>query len=155
MKFKSKEDLEAPIEKVFEMLADFERHERSALRRGIEIRRNDSSKTPGVGASWEAGFKFRGKDRTAELEVVEFDRPNEIAVEAHMHGLDARVEFVLVALSKTRTRLSVMTDLKPQTLSARLLLQSFKLARGNITKRFDKRLATMARDMEERASKMA
>ena len=49
----------------------------------------------------------------------------------------------------------MLADLKPQTLSARLLVQSFKLARGTIMKRFDKRLATVARDMEERAAKMA
>ncbi len=63
MKFKSKEDLDAPIEKVFELLADFERHERSALRRGIEVSRVDSLKAPGVGARWDAQFRFRGKPR--------------------------------------------------------------------------------------------
>ncbi|MCW8842720.1 MAG: SRPBCC family protein [Rhodobacteraceae bacterium] len=155
MKFKSKEDLDAPIEKVFELLADFERHERSALRRGIEVSRVDSLKAPGVGARWDAQFRFRGKPRKAEIEVVKFEHPAEISVVAHMHGMDAQVEFLLVALSKTRTRLSVATTLTPQTLSARLLVQSFKLARGNITKRFDSRMASWARDIEARATKIA
>ena len=155
MKFKAKEDLEAPIEKVFEMLADFERHERSALRRGAEVNRSDSLKAPGVGASWTAGFKFRGKRRKAQIEVVEFERPTQISVLSRMQGMDMRVEFMLVPLSKTRTRLSVMADLKPHTLAARLLVQSFKLARGNIMKRFEQRLAAAARDMEDRAATMA
>ncbi len=155
MKFKAKEDLEAPIEKVFEMLADFERHERSALRRGAEVTRSDSLKAPGVGATWNAAFKFRGKQRKATIEVVEFDRPTQISVLSKIQGMDMQVEFMLVPLSKTRTRLSVMADLKPQTLAARLLVQSFKLARGNLMNRFEQRLASVARDMEERAAKMA
>ncbi|MDV4143404.1 SRPBCC family protein [Shimia sp. FJ5] len=155
MKFKAKEDLEAPIEKVFDMLVDFERHERSALRRGIEISRDDASKKQGVGATWTASFKYRGKPRKARIEITEFERPNQITLAVKMQGMDAQVEFMLVALSKTRTRLSLMADLKPQTLSARLLLQSFKLARGSIMKRFEQRLATVARDMEDRAAKMA
>ena len=155
MKFKAKEDLEAPIGKVFDMLTDFESHERSALRRGIEIRRNDRLMAPGVGATWEAGFKFRGKARKAALEVVEFDQPNEIVVLAKMQGMETRVEFVLVSLSKTRTRLSIVAELKPKTLSARLLVQSFKLARGNIVKKFDERLADWGRTMEDRAERMA
>ena len=39
--------------------------------------------------------------------------------------------------------------------TARLLVQSLKLAKANITKRFDKRMANTARDMEDRYSRMA
>ena len=155
MKFKSKEDLDVPIDEVFTMLSDFEKHERSALRRGLEVSRRDDLKAPAVGATWDVKFMFRGKRREANLEVVEYDQPSEMVVAGYMQGLETRVEFLLVALSKTRTRLSVVADLKPQTLSARLLMQSLKLARGKVVQRFDARLATMARDMEERAGKTA
>lgn len=155
MEFKSKEDLEAPIEKVFDLMADFDRHERSALRRGIEITRKDPNGAPGVGTTWEAQFKFRGKKRKADIRVVEFERPTQITVEAQIQGLGSRVEFSLVALSQSRTRLAMVAELKPSTLSARLLVQSFKLARGNISKRIDARMANVARDMEDRVSGMA
>ena len=155
MKFKSKEDLDVPIAQVFDMIADFERHERSAMRRGVKIKRLDSLEAPGLGAKWDIGFQMRGRERQAEVEVTGFDRPNEMTFEAQIQGLNSTVEVVLVPLSKTRTRLNVVGTLKPKTLSARLLVQSLKLAKKNISKRFSKKLAGLARDMEDRAGKAA
>jgi carbon monoxide dehydrogenase subunit G len=155
MKFKSKEDLDVPIAQVFDMIADFERHERSAMRRGVKIKRLDSLEAPGLGAKWDIGFQMRGRERQAEVEVTGFDRPNEMTFEAQIQGLDSTVEVVLVPLSKPRTRLNVVGTLKPKTLSARLMVQSLKLAKKNISKRFNKKLAGLARDMEDRASKAA
>ncbi|SHJ58639.1 hypothetical protein SAMN05444000_110109 [Shimia gijangensis] len=155
MDFGAQENIDVPIDKVFEMLTDFERHERSAMRRGADVVRTDNLKTPGVGASWKIVFPFRGKDRKLDLEVIEFDHPYDMTLQAKMQGLDARISLQLVALSRTLTRLNVETNLAPQTLSARLLVQSFKLAKGNINKRFNQRLATQARDMEERFTRLA
>lgn len=155
MQFTSKENIEVPIEQVFEMLTDFERHERSAMRRGAEVTRTDRLSAPGVGVGWDLVFDFRGKRRQMHLEVTEFDRPYEMTLEARLQGVESTIQLQLVALSKTLTRLNVSTDVRPKTLSARLLVQSLKLAKSNITKRFDKRMATTARDMEDRYSDMA
>lgn len=155
MDFAAQENIDVPIEKVFEMLVDFDRHERSAMRRGADVVRTDSLKQPGIGATWDIVFMFRGKKRKLALEVIEFDRPYEMTLHAKMQGLEARINLQLVALSRTLTRLNVSTTIAPQTLSARLLVQSFKLAKSNINKRFSQRLATQARDMEERFTKLA
>lgn len=155
MYFAAQENIEVPIDTVFEMLVDFDRHERSAMRRGADVVRTDRLKQPGIGASWDIVFTFRGKKRKLALEVIEFDRPYEMTLYAKLQGLEARINLQLVALSRTLTRLNVSTTITPQTLSARLLVQSFKLAKGNINKRFNQRLATQARDMEERFTKIA
>ena len=154
MKFSSKENIEVPIEQVFEMLTDFERHERSAMRRGADVSRTDSLSEPGVGVGWDIAFDFRGKRRKMHLEVVEFDRPYEISLEATLQGIDSTINLQLVALSKSLTRFNVTSDIRPKTLSARLLVQSLKLAKANVTKRLDKRMAATARDMEDRYSRM-
>ena len=46
-------------------------------------------------------------------------------------------------------------ELRPQNLSARLLVQSLKLARGSLNRKFDKRMAGFARDIEQRFARTA
>ena len=56
MKFVAHEDVEAPIDFVFEQMSDFPALERSALRRGAEVQRVDTvpDKTPGM--AWDVAF---------------------------------------------------------------------------------------------------
>ena len=65
-------------------------------------------------------------------------------------ALTADVAVELVALSRKRTRLQMTIDLKPQNLSARLLVQSLKLARANLTRKFKLGMANYAKSLEER-----
>ncbi len=150
MKFSTKEDIETPIDAVFEMLCDFESFERAAMRRGAEVQRLDNREEPGVGAMWEASFTMRGKRRELQLELVEFDRPNDMALESTSPGVLGRTSFELIALSRTQTRIMVSLELKPLNLSARLLVQSLKLAKGTLTQRFNKRVAEYALGMQDR-----
>ena len=150
MKFSSKEDVEAPIDQVFDMLADFEAHERQAFRRGIEVQRTDKRETPGVGSSWHGSFDMRGKRREIDVVVTAFDRPDSIHFSSDMQGLQGVMTLELVALSPQRTRMAIEVDLKPKTLPARLLLQSLKLGKKALNKRFKLRVAEHAKGMEDR-----
>ena len=155
MKFSTKEDIEAPIEAVFEMLCDFEGFERSAMRRGAEVQRVDQKPVPGVGMMWNAVFQLRGKRREMELEMVTFDRPNEIVLESTSPGLIGQMGFELMALSRNRTRILVELEVKPLNLSARLLVQSMKLAKASLTRKYKLRVAEYAKGMEDRYGKKA
>lgn len=155
MKFSTKEDIEAPLEAVFDMFCDFESFERAAMRRGADVQRVDSKPEPGTGMIWDAAFVMRGKQRALRIEMMTFDRPNELVLEATSTGLVSHMSFELVALSRTRTRVLVGLDLKPQNLSARLLVQSLKLTKSALTKKYKLRVAEYARGMEERHQQKA
>lgn len=153
MKFSTNEDIGAPIDAVFEMLCDFEAFERAAMRHGAEVQRVKDMATPGVGMTWNAAFQMRGKPRQMELELVSFDRPNEIVLESTMPGMLGNTSFELIALSKTRTRVKVVMEIKPLTLSARLLVQSLKLAKNSLTKKYKLRIAEFAKTLEDKYHK--
>lgn len=155
MKFSTNEDVEAPIDAVFEMLCDFESFERAAMRRGAEVQRVDQVKTPGIGMIWNAVFELRGKRREIQVEMVTFDRPNEILLETTSPGMIGSMSFELMALSRARTRVKVELEVKPLNLSARLLVQSLKLAKSSLTKRYKMRIAEYATGMQERYSRSA
>lgn len=155
MELTGREDIDVPIAQAFEMLTDVEVYERSALRRGADVTRLDSLSQAGVGAKWEVAFQFRGKPREAQIEMTGFDAPNEIEMKAILQGLEADIKIELVALSRTRTRIQFWSGMKANSLSARLLLQSLKLARGNLNKRMAKRMATLRDDLEDRYARMA
>ncbi|MFC6582897.1 SRPBCC family protein [Sulfitobacter aestuariivivens] len=110
----------------------------------------DDLRVPGVGMTWRAAFNFRGKKRELELEMVTLDRPNEMVLESMSPGLIGQMSFEMMALARNRTRLLVQLELKPLTLSARLLVQSFKLAKTSLTRKYKARVADYAKGMEER-----
>ena len=150
MKFSTKEDIDAPIDAVFDMLCDFEMFERAAMRRGAEVQRTDTTIVPGVGMGWRGTFNMRGKRREVDIEITTFDKPNEMVFACSSQGLLTLLTTELVALSKNRTRIMMSVDVKPLNLSARLLVQSLKLAKTSLTKKYKLRAADFVNAMEER-----
>ena len=155
MQFKSSEDIEAPIAFVFEQVSDFERFERTALRRGADVARTDKMSEPGVGMGWQGQFVFRGKTRDMRGTLSEYDPPNKMRFDSRVGGLEVVVTVDLVALSRARTRLIVASVLKPHNISSRLLYQSMKLVRANLTRRMDNRLADYAEELEDRFTRIS
>lgn len=155
MKFTTREDIAADIEHVFASVSDFDGLERAALRRGAEVMRTDNMSAPGAGMSWQAKFPFRNRDREANMRLSEYDAPNGLTLLSKVSGIEAEVQVELMALSPNRTRLNMVLDLKPKSIPARLLLQSMKLARGNMVKKFRRRIADFAQNIEDRAKSRA
>ncbi|MFY0680782.1 MAG: SRPBCC family protein [Thalassovita sp.] len=151
MNFSSKEDIESSIDSVFAAVTDFDSFERAALRRGAEVQRVDDLPEPGVGMRWEVGFTLRGKERELVLDMTEYDAPQKLVLTGVSQGLEGTMAIELVAMSRTRTRMTSDITLSATTLSARLLLQSMKLGRATLNKRFHLRMAEIATEVEERA----
>lgn len=155
MQLTAREDIEAPLDRVFAELSDFETVERQALRRGIEVQRVDSVAGKGPGMQWATGFTFRGKMRNADITLSEYNPPERMVFTSVSGGLELETVIDLVALSRTRTRVAVASEFKPKTLSARLLVQSLKLAKGGVDKRFRNRMAGLAKDLEDKLKRQA
>ncbi|WP_296431507.1 SRPBCC family protein [Yoonia sp.] len=149
MKFSTREDIEAPVDYVFAQVSDFAAFERRAMRQGADVKRREDG--PIVqGAIWDISFQFRGRDRRVLAELTQLDVPTLLSIDNASDGLNAVTEVELIALSQTRTRVLVSFDLRAKTLTARLLLQSLKLAKTKMTKRFNARVLDYAEDIEDR-----
>ncbi|MFT5743693.1 MAG: hypothetical protein ACI86S_001766 [Paracoccaceae bacterium] len=153
MKFTTKEDIEAPIDQVFNAVSDFPSFERSALRRGAEVSRVDTFETSQVGSAWDIAFKFRGKERALRATLAEFDAPNSLVADIVSKGIGGVTRVGLVPLSRSRTRLNVEIELTPKSLAAKLLFKSMSLAKGNMNKRLARRVADFAEDIEDQFRK--
>ena len=153
MKFSTKEDLEIPIDDVFEMLSDFDGFERAILRYGAEVSRTDKLGSVGVGMAWKARASVRGKKRDFVVILAEYDRPDQMRFDLTSKNMIGSFLVELVAMSRARTRMRVELDIRPQTLSARLLMQSAKLARNTLNRRYKTRIAHFSNDMEDRHKK--
>lgn len=150
MQLNTREDIEAPIDFVFAQVTDFHAFERQALRRGANVRRRDSQVPPAQGAAWDVAFEYRGKERPLTAEITRYEAPNGYVITVNSGGITGATTVELVALSRHRTRLNVNTDWAAQGLTARLLLQSLKLARANLLHRLTSRVSSFASDIEER-----
>lgn len=150
MKFSTKEDVEIPIDDAFELLSDFESFERAALRHGAEVSRSDDLTQPGAGMTWKVRAKFRNKQRQFNIVLSEYDPPTQMAYDIGSPNLKGTFLVELVALSRNRTRVRVELDVRPKTLSARLLMQSAKLARNTLNRRYKNRVSHFAADIEDR-----
>ena len=151
MQLTAREDIEAPLDRVFAALSDFDSVERQALRRGLDVQRTSGPATgPAEGMTWHAVFGFRGKQRAADIQLVEFQPPERMVFDSVSGGLKVQMVLDVVALSRTRTRIGVSVEMMPTTLSARLLVQSLKLAKGGMDRRFRDRMKGLARDLERK-----
>ncbi len=147
MKLSTREDIEAPIGKVYAAVTDFESFERQMLRRGIDVSRDENCPPPNVGARWQAQIKWRKRQHDVEAELVSVDPGDGYAIESRGSGIVCLAVVDLIPLSKSRTRLLVSVDLKPTTLSSRLFIQSLRLTKGSLTRRFKQRIARFAENI--------
>jgi len=80
--------IDAPPEKVFDVLSDVANHGSWANPRAELKIAEVSAGPPALGSTFRSEQVFAGKAQTAEIEIVEFDRPNRFAfaISQHKHG---------------------------------------------------------------------
>ena len=144
MKFSAHSDMDVIADRVFPTLADFERHERAVLRRGVHVERVDALVDQPVGATWSARVRLRGRYREIKVSVDRFEPPESICYAVRGSGLAGHFTLDLVALSRTGCRLMVALELRPVNLSGRVVLRSLRLVKPTLNRRFKNRVAEYA-----------
>lgn len=150
MKLTARTDIAAPIGFAYASLADHSAWEREAVRRGADVERPADMPLTGVGAGWRVRFRFRGRQRKVVLRIDELVPDERIAVSFEGQAMSGTSVMELTALSPGRTRLRVMLDMKPKTITARLFINTLRLAKGRVTARLEARLAQLATRIQDR-----
>lgn len=150
MKFSARHDIETPSAYVFAALSDFEAWERAGMRRGADVTRTDKLTGVGPGMAWKITFLFRGRKREASLKLLNIAPNSKLEFAAVSSAIDASLVIDIVEMSARRSRLHVTANLTPLTLTAKLFIQSLRLARARADRKFSLRIAAIAADIEER-----
>ncbi|MGP1358118.1 hypothetical protein [Roseicyclus sp.] len=137
MKLRVSDDIEAPADRVWAGFTDFSAVEAEARGRGADLVRVGDWRSPQLGAAWRGSVAVRGKTRPIEARIATFVPGETCIVECRVGGMASTYETTLIPLSPSLTRVSVMLELRASTLSARLLLQTLKVARRRVMQRLE------------------
>jgi hypothetical protein len=148
MKLSNRQDIEAPIQSVYAAASNFPAIERQVEKRGVAVERDPDAPDTGPGKRWTARANWRGREHVILSELVSIDEGQGYAIESSSGGVVCMTVVDMVALSRTRTRLLVSMELRPTTLSSRLLVQSLRLAKARLNGRLKSRMQEFAHRME-------
>lgn len=141
MKFKVSEDVDAPADITWARFTDFSGIEAEATGRGADLSRVGNWQTAAPGCAWRGSAKIRGRVRPVASEISALSAPERCEITTTIGGMEAVYEMTFLALREDMTRVQVVLDLSASTLSARLALQTLKLARGRVMQRLQGLLA--------------
>ncbi|MGB0660833.1 MAG: hypothetical protein ACPGNV_11720 [Mangrovicoccus sp.] len=153
MELTSSFDAPYPQSQTYAALADFDALTASLTPRGFEVTQTAEGDTDGVGKAWKIAFGFRGVHREIAVEVIEATPETGFVLRGNSEGLVVTMSIALAGLENGRCRVSVVAEAAAETFTARLLLQSLRLARAKIQPKFDSRVAAfLASRLAEAAS---
>lgn len=136
MKFSTRQDTDLPAEALFAAMSDFPRMERILVRRGAWLRREDGKGAPGLGSVWRIGFDWRGKAREVELKLTTWEPSERLVFSGQSDLFSLEIAATIVALSPGKSRLLFEVELQPRGIRARLLLQTARLGKAQLDRKF-------------------
>ncbi|MDX1765869.1 MAG: SRPBCC family protein [Candidatus Saccharimonadales bacterium] len=140
MKVTSEAQIDAPIEKVFEVFTDIG-HAAERLTGVIKVEIL-SQKQHGAGLRWRETRKMFGKEATEEMEITKFNAPNMYQVDAESHGSHYTTLFYFEERGEgTHVKWEFIGT--PISLGAKLLSILGFLAKGTTKKMMDQDIADL------------
>ena len=102
------------------------------------------------GMAWDMAFDLRGKRRELRLDVTQFDRPEKIVILGRSEPLDVSIEMTVIALTRSKSRLMFEVEVKPRNMRARLMLQTARLGKAQLDRKFAERVGKFLGDLTSR-----
>ena len=132
MKIHSHIEINAPIEKVFDVFSDLNSLEdRVTGIQKVEILKGPTQMA--VGTKWKETRVFMGKEATETMWVTELTRLGNYVVEAESHGTKYRSEY-LFEQTANGTKVTVIFEATPMTFKAKLAYAISFLFAGKLKK---------------------
>lgn len=150
MKLTAKCDIEAPLAFVYRSITDFESWERDATARGVEVDRPTGFPIHGPGAAWIIRFTFRGKSRKVQVKIADQIEDHQLSLDLDSQVMSGGSVIDVQPLSPRKTRIKIAVTLKPKTLTARLFINTLRLTKGRVDRRFGKRAEQLGALIENR-----
>ena len=133
---------------VWARFTDFSGFEEDARGRSAILNRVGNWTQTVQGVEWRGEVTVRGKSRPITAKVTQLVPQELCIVDSRIGGMNCHQEIIFVPLSTTVTRVALMLDLSADTLTARLLLQTMKLARGRVLQKLQGVLARQGNAVE-------
>lgn len=148
MKFKVSEDVDAPQDMVWQRFTDFSGFEEDARGRGAVLSRVGNWTQTREGVEWRGEVTVRGRSRPISAKVSQMVQQELCVVDSRIGGMNCHQEMLFTPLAASVTRVTLILDLSADTLTARLLLQTMKLARGRVMQKLQGVLARQGNAVE-------
>ncbi|GHA44476.1 hypothetical protein GCM10008927_06660 [Amylibacter ulvae] len=150
MELKTKRTVQAPIDLVFQEFTNFVWFESVALSRGLNIERTDAMVDIQTGISWHLSGRIRGKQRDVDIAVTQFIPQKSTGFRCESKALDSQIDINFTPDGPARTKVKITIAPTAKNISARLMLQSVKLAQKTIEKRISSRMKDFCTTIEEK-----
>ena len=142
MKIGGSKAFRRPRRKVFDSFADPARMAAVFGEQGANLRREGQG---GPGTIWHLDVTSGGKARGMAIKLVDMVRPEVMRLHVTSELVDADVAFVFTETAEGACTVDAGIDLAPHTLTARVALQTLRLARGKVEDRIQRVLTALGR----------
>ena len=83
--------------------------------------------------------------------LTRLEAPHHLEANLISMAVEGHLTVELIEMASRRTRMHVTSEFRPLSLGARLFLQSLRLARGRVDRKYKARVAQFAAEVETRA----
>jgi hypothetical protein len=148
MKFLVSQDVEAPLSIVWARFTDFGSLEADLRARGATLSRIGDWTATAEGVEWRGEAMVNGKTRALTARVTRLTPEALCLIDSRIGGVACRYEMRFTPRATEATSVDLALELSADTLSARLVVQSLKLARGQVVQRLQAILARQGKAAE-------